>query len=405
MNKEIFNDFPLLKNSRNSGDPIIYLDNASTTLKPDRVIQRLVDFYEKEYSNVHRGVYPLAEKANEMYQNARNQTLAFLKSGENGAVIFTSGTTDSINTVAFGFLADRLKKGDEVLISRLEHHSNWLPWQQVCLKKGAQLKVIELDDTGQLDWKREEYWTDQLKFIALTHVSNVTGIETPFEEIIQMARSRGIPILIDGAQGLISKAIHLQKWDPDFYVFSGHKVLGPMGVGVLYLKKERLEEMEPFRFGGGMVKRVKVEDSLFKTGLQKMESGTPNVAGVIGMIEGFHYLENLNKNEIIQHIQDLGEEAISRLKSIDGIYLYSSERNHSGIISFYHKTIHPHDFATFLGKKGICVRAGHHCAQPLMSKFGIGALVRASFGIYNTMEEVEKLHEGVMDAIKFFKNG
>jgi len=405
MNKDIFNDFPLLKNSRNSVEPIIYLDNASTTLKPDGVIQRLVNFYENEYSNVHRGVYPLAEKVSEMYQNARKETLTFLNSSEDGEVVFTSSTTDSINTVAFGFLADRLKGGDEVLISRLEHHSNWLPWQQVCLQKGARLKIIELNESGQLDWKREEYWTDQLKFIALTQVSNVTGIETPFQEIIQKARSRGIPILVDGAQGLITKDTNLEKWDPDFYVFSGHKVLGPMGVGVLYLKKERLESMRPFRFGGGMVKRVTVEDSLFKTGVQKMESGTPNVSGVIGMIEGFRYLENLNKNEVILHIQELGEETIRRLNSIDDIKTFSKEGNHSGIISFYHKTIHSHDLATFLGKKGICVRAGHHCAQPLLSKLGVGALVRASFSIYNTMEEVEKLEKGIIDAIKFFKNG
>ena len=405
MNQELLHDFPLLKKTFLSGEKLVYLDNASTTLKPEVVIQRISDFYAFEYSNVHRGVYPLAEKAGELYKNARLETLRFLKSEKKGSIVFTSGTTDSINLVATSFLLPRLKQGDEVIISRLEHHSNWIPWQQICIQKGATLRIMELDKLGQLDWKNEEYWTDKVKFIALTQVSNVTGMETPFEEIIYKARKRGIPILIDGAQAILTKNIDLGLWDPDFYVFSAHKALGPMGVGVLYLKEGILDKMSPIKYGGGMVKKVGESTSFFKKDVGKFEAGTPNVSGVLGMVEAFRYLQKFSKIKMIEHISQLGQEFIQRLKRVKDIHVYSRENEHSGIISFSHKKIHPHDLATFLGQMGICVRAGHHCAQPLMEYLDTPATIRASFSIYNTYEDVNQLEDGIKEAIKFFNYG
>jgi cysteine desulfurase / selenocysteine lyase len=402
MIEHIYSDFPQLVHAASNGSPLIYLDNAASTLKPSQVIRRISEFYEYEYSNVHRGVYPLAEQASALLECARRDMIQFLNGAEEGEVIFTSGTTDSINMVAHGYVLPHLKEGDEVVISRMEHHANWLPWQRVCLSTGAKLRIIELDAYGELDWQRPEFWTERVKFIAVSHVSNVLGAENPIYDLVQMARTKSIPILVDGAQALISKQVDLGVIKPDFYVFSGHKVFGPMGIGVLYIRKDRLNQMQPYRVGGGMVKKVSDTTIAYKQGYALLEAGTPNLAGIVGMVAGFNYLNRFKKDEIITHLQALGDRLFDQLSSSKHVEIYSSKSNHSGIISFNHKHIHPHDLATFLGERGVCVRAGHHCAQPLLGHFRTGAMVRVSFSIYNQMEEVDILMRALQDANRFF---
>jgi len=379
---------------------LVYLDNAATSQKPQSVIQAIANFYEKENANVHRGLYELSGNATRRYEEVRKKVSRLIGAPDPKTIAFTKGTTESINIVAQCFLKKNLQKGDNVIVSAMEHHANLIPWQQVCEQTGAALSVIPVDANGELRLENlDSLLNAHTKLAAVTHISNVLGTINSIEDIISIAHKKNIPVLIDAAQSAGHDRINVKNWDVDFLAFSAHKMFGPMGTGVLYCKEEYAEQIDPLNFGGGGIKNVEFGQTEFLNYPHKLEAGTANISGVIGLGCAIDFVAQLDTNQMVAHTKNLSDTFTNKLKSIGKVQIVGNAKNSGSIVSFNLENIHPHDVAGFLANENIAVRAGHHCAQPLLESMGMPATVRASFSIYNTMGDVEK----AIEALKAFK--
>ena len=397
--KNIKSHFPIFSHHPD----LVYLDNAATTQKPKSVIDAISNFYEKENANIHRGIYPMAVSASQKYEAVRGKVAQFLNAKSSDEIVYTSGTTASINLVAHSFLRPRLKADDEVIISAMEHHANLIPWQMTCKDAGAHLRVIPMNQLGELDLMEfKNMLSSKVKLVAVTHISNSLGTINPIEEMIDLAHQNDIPVLVDGAQSVAHYPIDLQALDVDFFTFSGHKFFGPTGIGILYGKKQYLNEMQPYQFGGDMIKNVTFEESIFADVPQRFEAGTTNIAGVIGLGAAIDFVNELDRNEVRSFLKKMENNLMCKLLEVNGLSVVGQAKNKSAIVSFSMKNIHPHDIATFLGVENIAVRAGHHCTQPVMGFFQIPATTRASFSIYNQAEEVDFFVEKIKEIKQFF---
>lgn len=395
-------DFPILDQIVND-EPLVYLDNAATTQKPTQVLEAIAAYYEKDNANVHRGVHTLAERATAAYEAARERVCSFIHAASTKEVLFTRGTTTGLNWVA-RYAESVLQRGDEVLISVMEHHSNIIPWQEACKKTGARLIYAYLKE-GMLDLADfRSKLTEKTRFVALTHVSNVLGVVNPIKEIAELVHQANALLVVDGAQSVPHMKIDVQDLDVDFFAFSGHKMLGPTGIGVLYGKEELLEQMSPVEFGGEMIDFVYEQEATWKELPWKFEAGTPNIAGAIGLVVAIDYLDKIGMETVHQYEQELIAYVFPKLQAVEGLTIYGSEdlTQRSGVISFNLAGLHPHDVATALDYEGVAVRAGHHCAQPLLSYLGVAATVRASFYLYNTKADCDKLVEALQKTKEFF---
>ena len=395
-------DFPILDQIVND-EPLVYLDNAATTQKPTQILEAIAAYYEKDNANVHRGVHTLAERATAAYEAARERVRSFIHAASTKEVLFTRGTTTSLNWVA-RYAENILQPGDEVLISVMEHHSNIIPWQEACKKTGARLIYAYLKD-GMLDLADfRSKLTEKTRFVALAHVSNVLGVVNPIKEIADLVHQANALLVVDGAQSVPHMKIDVQDLDVDFFAFSGHKMLGPTGIGVLYGKEELLERMSPVEFGGEMIDFVYEQEATWKELPWKSEAGTPNIAGAIGLAAAIDYLDKIGMETVHQYEQELLSYVFPKLQAVEGLTIYGSEdlAQRSGVISFNLAGLHPHDVATALDYEGVAVRAGHHCAQPLLSYLGVAATVRASFYLYNTKADCDKLVEALQKTKEFF---
>jgi len=382
---------------------LIYLDNAATMQKPEMVIRGIANFYRTENANIHRGVYPLAMAASEKYEKVRELAAELIGASGSREIVYTSGATAGINLVVQSFLEPRLNTGDEVLISAMEHHANLIPWQMICRKKGARLVVIPMTEKGELDMKAfKERLSKRTKMVAVVHISNTLGSINPIEDITALARKKGVPVLIDGAQSVAHYPIDVEDIGCDFFVFSGHKLFGPTGVGILYGREDHLAKMQPVYFGGDMIRNVEFEETVFAEHPQKFEAGTTNIAGIVGLGYAINYLKQYNKQQIIKYLNEIGGYARQEMESVKGLKLVGKAAKKSAIISFHFKKIHPHDVATFLAEENIAIRAGHHCTQPLMELFDLPGTSRASFTIYNTFEEVDRMVILLREMRRFF---
>lgn len=400
--EKIRKDFPILDQIVND-EPLVYLDNAATTQKPKAVLEAVNRYYQEDNANVHRGVHTLAERATASYEAARETVRRFINASSTKEVLFTRGTTTGLNWIG-RFAEEILEEGDEVLISIMEHHSNILPWQEACRKTGAKLVYAYLKDGGlDLEDFREKL-TDRTKFVSITHASNVLGVINPIQELAQLAHEKGAIMVVDGAQSVPHMKIDVQKLDADFFVFSGHKMAGPTGIGVLYGKEHYLNQMSPVEFGGEMIDFVYEQSATWKELPWKFEAGTPNMAGAIGLATAIDYLEAIGMDAIEHHEQELIAYVYPKLQAIEGLKIYGSQdlAKRSGVISFNLGDLHPHDLATALDYEGVAVRAGHHCAQPLIHYLEVPATARASFYLYNTKEDCDKLVEALIKTKEFF---
>lgn len=396
-------DFPIFNQTVND-HPLVYLDSSATSQKPFQVIEALENYYKTYNSNVHRGVHTLGTKATDGYEGAREKVRRFINARSTSEVIFTRGTTASINIVAHSYARARLSKGDEIIITPAEHHSNLIPWQQVAKITGATLKYFSLLEDGTLDWeKAKEAITPKTKIVAIHHVSNVLGVVQPIQELASLVHQQGGIITVDGAQSVPHLKTDVQKWDIDFLAFSGHKMFGPTGVGVLYGKEHLLEEMEPIEFGGEMINEVELYESNWKELPWKFEGGTPIIAGAIGLGAAIDYLESIGMEQVYQHDRELAAYAMEQLSQIEGCTIYGPKQR-VGLVTFNIEDIHPHDVATVLDAEGIAVRAGHHCCQPLMKWLQVPATVRASFHIYNDEDDINALVKGIQKAKEYFSH-
>jgi len=402
--QKIKEDFPILKRKIN-GKPLVYLDNAATSQRPRQVLEAIREFQEKHMANVHRGLHTLSEEASEMYEEARETVAKFVGAGAE-EMIFVRNATEGINLVAFAWGMKNLKKGEEILTTIMEHHSNLIPWQMVCRAVGAKLQVVEVTNEGVLDLKDfERKLSKRTRLVAVGHMSNATGTIHPVERIVRMARKVGARVLIDGAQGVQHVGIDVKRIDSDFLAFSGHKMLGPMGIGGVYIKKARQREMGPFLTGGGMIKEVSEQRSKWADGVEKFEAGTPNVSGAIGLAEAVKYHERLGMEKIREHEKGLTKYSLEELVKIKGLRLIGPRdaEIRGGVVSFVIKGIHAHDVAQILDSEGVAVRSGHHCTMPLHRRLGLVSSTRASFYIYNTKEDVDRLVEGLRKVKRVFK--
>lgn len=401
--EEIRKDFPILHQKVNNR-PLVYLDNGATTQKPQAVIDAITDYYTRINSNVHRGVHHLSQVATDAVEETRKKVQEFIHAKHEHEVIFTKGTTDSINLLAHSFGKAFVHEGDEVLISQMEHHSNIVPWQLLCEEKGAVLKVIPMTEKGELDMEGfHGLLSDKTKIVSLTYVSNALGTINPVEEIIQAAHKKEIPVFLDVAQAIQHIPVDVQALDVDFIGFSGHKMYGPTGIGVLYGKEKWLNQMPPYQGGGDMIKEVKLEKSTFNDLPFKFEAGTPHIAGEAALGAAIDYLEALGLEKIQKYEDDLLTYATEALLKIEGLRIYGTSSKKSSAISFLIEGLHPYDVGVILDKLGIAVRTGHHCAQPIMDFYGIPGTIRATFSFYNTYEEVDALVAGVEKAISMLK--
>ncbi|MCF8368762.1 MAG: cysteine desulfurase [Bacteroidales bacterium] len=399
---KIRKDFPAL-NQEVYGKPLVYLDNAATSQKPQVVIDSISNYYSTINSNVHRGVHYLSQKATDQFEEARKNIQAYINATFSHEVIITKGATDSINMVASSFGKQYLKEGDEVIISALEHHANIVPWQMICASLKAELKVIPLnpDLTISLD-AFKKMLNKKTKIVAISHISNALGIVNPVNEIIKIAHENAIPVLLDGAQGIVHSTIDVQELDCDFYCFSSHKFYGPMGVGILYGKEKWLNQMPPYQTGGEMIKSVSFEKTTFNDLPYKFETGTPNVADVIGFNKAVQYIQSIGMGQIIKYEEDLLAYANSKLSAISGVHIIAPNAPRAGVVSFNLDNIHPYDAGTIIDKFGVAVRTGNHCAQPVMDLLNIPGTIRASFAFYNTKDEVDRLAEAIITVQKMF---
>jgi len=400
---KIRKDFPILHQEVYKKS-LVYLDNAATTQKPQAVIDRIIKYNSYENSNIHRGVHYLSQEATNAFEQARIFIKEYINVAETHEVIFTKGTTESINMIASSFGKNFLNKDDEIIISTMEHHSNLVPWQQICVENGAHLKVIPINEKGELlidEYKK--LLNKKTKFVALAHISNALGTINPIKEIIELAHNFDVPVLIDGAQGIPHKKIDVQDLDCDFYCFSGHKVFAPMGSGVLYGKEKWLEKLPPYQFGGEMVENVTFEKTTFNELPFKFEAGTPNVESILGLETALKYISEIGIENTANYENNLLKYATDELLKIDGLRIIGTAEEKTSVISFLVGNIHPYDAGTIIDRMGVAVRTGHHCAQPVLDWFNIPGTIRASFAFYNTKDEVDRLVEAVMKAKKMLE--
>lgn len=395
MNETIRNDFPILQRTVYD-KPLVYLDNAATTQKPRCVVEKIAEEYYNVNANIHRGVHFLSQQATEAHENARRSVQKFINANKPEEIIFTRGTTESINLVASSFVYECMSPGDEVIISDMEHHSNIVPWQIQAARYHISLKVIPVNDMGELDMQAfEQLFSPKTRFVSVTHISNVLGTVNPIEDIIRIAHEHNVPVMIDGAQAVAHQQVDVQALDADFYAFSGHKMYGPTGIGILYGKEKWLEKMPPYQGGGEMIASVSFENTKFNDLPFKFEAGTPDYIGSTALAVALDYLRHLGLSEIATYENELLRYATDRLNTIDDIRIFGQSPHKSGVISFLVGTIHPYDMGMLLDRLGIAVRTGHHCAEPLMRRLGIEGTVRASFALYNTKEEIDALVAGI----------
>ena len=395
-------DFPIFGETPH-GKPLVFLDSAASAQKPRPVIDAVRHCYEAEYANVHRGVYYLSQRATDNFEAARDNVRALLGAAESREIVFVRGATEAINLVAHSFVRARFQRGDEVVISHMEHHSNIVPWQMLRDELGLEIKVVPIDDAGE--FQLDAYAAllgPRTRLVAVTHVSNALGTITPAAEIVRLAHERGIAVLFDGAQAAPHLSIDVAALDCDFYAFSGHKLYGPTGTGILYAKAEHLEAMPPYQGGGEMILSVSFEKTEYAAIPHKFEAGTPNIAGIVGLGAAIDYLQGFDRAAVLAHEQSLLEYATARLSEINSVRIYGTAKHKSGLISFTVDDVHPHDVGTILDNEGISVRTGHHCAQPTMDRFGVPAMVRASFGLYNTEADVDALAAGIRRVLEVF---
>ena len=403
INQNIKSDFPILSQKIN-GHELVYLDNAATTQKPKVVIDSINEYYRKTNSNIHRGVHTLSQKATEQYENARNKIANFINSESEKEIIFVRGATEAINLVANSYVRPLLNQDDEIIISQMEHHANIVPWQMICNEIGAKLKILPMNQKGELIVKElENIINEKTKFIAINHVSNSLGTVNPIEHIVKIAHKNKIKILVDGAQAIQHIPIDIRKINADFYCFSGHKIYAPSGIGVLYGKKELLDEMHPYQGGGDMIKSVTFEKTIYNDVPNKFEAGTPNISGAIALGTAIDYVTTLGIENIAKHEAELLEYATKKISKISGIKIIGNAKNKASVLSFVIENVHPHDVGTIMDAKGIAIRAGNHCNQPVMDFYSIPATARASFAIYNNKEDVDKLMESIEKTIEVFK--
>ena len=395
-------DFPIL-GQQVHGKPLVYLDNAATSQKPKCVIEALTRFYQMDNANIHRGVHQLSERSTQSYEAARGKVQRFLNAANTREIIFVRGATEGINLVAQTYGRTHVSAGDEIVISAMEHHSNIVPWQMLCEEKGAVLRVIPINDRGEVEFDQfEKLLNHQTRLIAVSHVSNALGTINPVREIVKTAHGWNVPVLIDGAQAVPHMKVDVRSLDCDFYVFSGHKVFGPTGIGVLYGKEQLLEEMPPWQGGGDMIRSVTFEKTTYNDLPYKFEAGTPDIAGVIGLDAAIDYLDQIGMDAVAAHEHDLLEYGTRALESISGLRLIGTAREKAGVLSFVIDGVHPHDAGTILDREGVAVRAGHHCAQPVMDRFGVSATTRASLAFYNTKEDIDALVAGIQKVKEIF---
>ena len=400
--KNIKSEFPIFK-QRINGKPLVYLDSANSSQKPKAVIDKISNFYETEFSNVGRSVHTLAVKATNRFEDVRDKVKAYLNAKHREEIIFTKGATEAINLVATAFGEKFINKGDEILTTELEHHSNYVPWHFVRQKKGAVIKFASVNEKGEVDLDEiKKLITNKTKIIAITHISNVTGTIMPIKKIIDMAKEKKIPVLIDGTQGAPHIKLDLQDLDCDFYAISCHKMYGPNGLGILYSKKKWLDEFPPYQGGGGMISEVFKDNVTFASTPTKFEAGTMQTAEVVGFSEAINFIENLGIEKINKHENEILEYGIEKLKRNNSVNIFGDPKERGSVISFTMKGIHPHDIATILDEDGVAIRAGHHCCQILHDKMGISATARASIGVYNTKEDIDILCDSINECKKVF---
>lgn len=399
---QIRKDFPILSREV-YGKPLVYLDNSATTQKPRIVVDAIANEYYSENANVHRGVHFLSQQATELHESARAKIAKFLNASSPSEIVFTRGATEGLNLVASSFDEAFLKEGDEVIISAMEHHSNIVPWQLLEMRKGIKIKVIPITEDGELRVDEyEKLFDERTKLVSVTHVSNVLGTVNPVKELATIAHSHNVPILIDGAQSVPHIKVDVRDMDCDFYAFSGHKIYGPTGIGALYGKAEWLEKLPPYQGGGEMIKNVHFGHTEFEDAPLKFEAGTPDYVGSHSLATAIDYVESLGLDNIAAHEHELLEYATKRLESIPGMRIFGKAKNKSAVISFVVGNIHPLDLGTLLDRLGIAIRTGHHCAQPLVESLGVQSVARASFGLYNTLKEVDALFNGIERVMKMF---
>ena len=399
---KIRNDFPILSLTVYDR-PLVYLDNAATTQKPRQVVEAITDEYYNVNANVHRGVHYLSQQATDLHEEAREKVRRFINARSTSEVIFTRGTTESLNLVASSFCEEFMQEGDEVIVSVMEHHSNIVPWQLQAAKRGISIRVIPMTDEGELLLDEyEKLFTERTKIVSVTHVSNVLGTVNPVEEIIRIAHEHGVPVMVDGAQSAPHFAVDVQAMDCDFFAFSGHKMYGPTGVGVLYGKEDWLDRLPPYQGGGEMIESVSFERTVFERLPFKFEAGTPDYVATHGLAKAIDYITALGLDNISRHEQELTQYAMQQLSTVDNIRIFGTAPRKDAVVSFLVGDIHHLDMGTLLDRLGIAVRTGHHCAQPLMLRLGIQGTVRASFALYNTKEEIDALVEGVKRVSKMF---
>ncbi|HLB42273.1 MAG TPA: cysteine desulfurase [Gammaproteobacteria bacterium] len=392
-------DFPILQR-QNRGKPIIYLDSASSAQKPRQVIEAISHFYMNDYANIQRGIYELSERSTHLYEETRDLVKIFIHAAHPDEIVFTHGTTDAINLIAQSYGRFMWQAGDEVMISEMEHHSNIVPWYLLKKQMGLVIKVIPVTDSGEFDINHyQKLFSSRTKLVAVTHVSNVMGSMNPVKTITDIAHAHHVPVLLDGAQAVAHTSVDMQEINCDFYVFSAHKLYGPTGIGILYGKKTLLEAMPPYQGGGGMIETVSFSKVTFTKSPQKFEAGTPDIAGAIGLNAAIQYVNKIGIENIFSHDQELLSYAEQKFAEISGLQIIGTTKPKVGVISFVLESIHPHDVGTVLDHEGIAIRAGHHCAMPLMERFRIPATVRISFGVYNTQQDID----AVVDAIQLAK--
>jgi len=396
-------DFPILDREV-YGKKLVYLDNAATAQKPQVVIDAIVDYYTLNNSNIHRGVHYLSQIATSAYEGARENVRAYINAKEKYEIIFTKGTTDAINLLAYSFGEKFIHAGDEIIISALEHHSNLVPWQILCQRKQAKLQIVPVNDKGEFIFEEfEKLLNSKTKLVAVAHISNALGSINPIKKIIQKAHEQNIPVMIDGAQGIVHSAVDVQELDCDFYAFSGHKFYAPMGVGVLYGKEQFLEEIPPYQMGGEMVDQVSYQHTTYNNLPFKFEAGTPNVEAVLGLSAALDYIKCIGIEQISRHENELLKYTTQELKKIEGIRIIGEADQKAGVVSFLIGEIHPYDAGTIIDHFGIAIRTGHHCAQPIIDHFKIPGTIRASFAMYNNFDEIDQLINAVKQVKKMFE--
>ena len=394
-------DFPALQQDIYEETPLVYLDNAATSQKPNAVIERIDRFYRTENSNVHRGVHRLSQNATDAYESARESIARFIGAPRSEEVIFTRGTTEGLNLVASSFGPIAVGEGDEILLTEMEHHSNIVPWQMLAERTGAQIRVVPVTDRGELEMNRlDALLTENTGLLAITHVSNTLGTINPIASVVDLAHERGVPVVVDAAQSVPHLPVDVQALDADFFVFSGHKMFGPTGIGILYGKSEHLDAMPPYHGGGDMIDQVSFENTTYDDPPHKFEAGTPHVEGVLGIAAAAEYMMKLDWDAVQAHEDEVLSDATQRLRTIDGVRIVGTAPDKTSVLSFVFDNIHPYDAGTFLDRLGIAVRTGHHCTQPLVKRFGLPGTIRASFAAYNTRQDADRLVEGVQKVKK-----